>query len=360
MGFPQGRVAVLLLSYNGEKFLGKCLSSILAQDFRGIDIFMVDNASKDGSVPFVRERFPQVEIFETGKNTGFGPGFNYGLRKILDDYEYIILLNEDVVLDRRCISRFVETLRGDPRAAICTGLVLSYDGKKVDNAGGIIVNILAGVVGGYLGDRALGEVGGIGKSKPFPISFGVAVAMGLNCSVIKRIGLFDESFFIYYDDVDLSWRVWRRGYKVLCNPQATIYHYGAASPKTKELSQFILGKVESNVLACYYKNFDSWLFLALLPTLILFRIGGSFLYLAVSPEVTVAKLKGFLSFWRNLPYYRNLRREESRFWEKSSLVVLRNNRAPLVSFARLFSGIASWFREIRGFMAGGRPAKYND
>lgn len=351
-------VAVILLSYNGRKFLESCVPSILKQDFPAMDIFMVDNDSSDDSVPFVKKNFPQVKVLELHKNLGFGPGFNHGLRRVIDSYPYAVLLSNDTVLDEHCISRLIEPLKKDPRVAICTSLVLSYDGKKIDNAGGTIVNVLAGVVGGYLGNKGAEDMKRLRKAVSFPVSFGIAAAMALSCSAVRDIGLFDESFFIYYDDVDLSWRAWRRGYRVLCNPKAVIYHYGAASPKTRELSQFILKKVENNVFACYYKNFDLWLVASLLPFVLLFRGGGLLFYFLVSPRVAIAKIEGLGQFLKNFPHYRKLRREEKRFWRKSCLEILRNNRGPLISFKVLFDNLVPWFREIKRFTTGGRLKKY--
>jgi len=124
-------VVIILLSYNGRKFLERCIPSILKQDYRNIHILMVDNNSMDDSVTFVRKNFPQIEILETGKNLGFGPGFNYGLRKTLDDYKYAILLSNDIVMNEHCVSSLIETMKKDPQVAICTSLVLSYDSKKL-------------------------------------------------------------------------------------------------------------------------------------------------------------------------------------------------------------------------------------
>jgi len=351
-------VVIILLSYNGRKFLERCIPSILKQDYRNIHILMVDNNSMDDSVTFVRKNFPQIEILETGKNLGFGPGFNYGLRKTLDDYKYAILLSNDIVMNEHCVSSLIETMKKDPQVAICTSLVLSYDGKKIDNAGGMIVNILAGVVGGYLGNKGTKDIKKLKRADPFPVSFGIAVAMGLKCAAIKEIGLFDESFFIYYDDVDLSWRAWRRGYKVLCDPNAFVYHYGAASPKTKELSEFILKKVEHNVFACYYKNFDLWLFILLLPFLFLLRIIGFSFYFFIFPRVAISKFEGILLFLKNLSYYRRFKQKERKLYKQTCLVILKNNEGPLISFKILFDNLIPWFKEIKRFTTGGKLTKY--
>lgn len=352
------RVAVILLSYNGRKFLENCIPSILKQDYPALDIFMVDNDSHDDSVAFVRKNYSSVKVLESGSNLGFGPGFNYGLRKVINDYPYAVLLSNDTVLDKRCVSHLITPLSRESRVAICTSLVLSYDGKQIDNAGGTVVNLLAGVVGGYLGNKGSEDIKRLKKSAPFPVSFGIAAAMAVSCSVLKEIGLFDESFFIYYDDIDLSWRAWRRGYRVLCNPQAVIYHYGAASPKTKDLSRFILKRVENNVLACYYKNLDLWLVVLLLPLVCLFRGGGLLFYFLVSPRVALAKIEGWGQFMSNFTQYRELRRKEARFWEKSGLEILRNNQGSLFSLKVLVDNLVPWFREMKSFAAGRRLVKH--
>ena len=352
----QKKVALLTLNYNSKQFLEVSVTSLLNQTYKNFEIFVIDNLSTDGSVEFLRERFPKtnypkVNIISHTVNGGVGKGFNKVIKKIYKNYDYIGILDQDVKVDRNWLKECISTLEKDPNNYICCPITYNWDGTVVDNVGGAIINILAGIFVGFLGDYKKQEIPEKYVDTEFKNLFAVATAMVVKTQAFEEFGFYDEDYFIYFEEFDFSWRIVLGGKKVMCNTKALAYHYGHGSKYTKKVSLLLLKVSETNLFATYVKNLSLTSILFLIYPLLLFRILFSLFYLAISPGITLAKLEGigiFLKRWFT-GQYGVARKFVSTVRKKSDIQVLSLNPNSIFSVSPIFSAAISWFRTIGRF-----------
>lgn len=228
------KVSVLLLNYNGAKFIDACIASVLKQSYAAIQLIVIDNNSKDGSVDIVKSNYPEVKILENQENLGFSRAMNLGIDDT--DGEFILTLNVDVTLEADFIAHAVAAARRDERVGSISGKV--YRMKKttpptLDSTGHVIFK------NRLFTDRGEGRPD-IGQFDQEEEIFGACAGIGF----YRRAMLadteingeyFDADFFIFLEDTDLSWRAQLRAWKCLYLPTAVAYHYrgGVAKRKTK-------------------------------------------------------------------------------------------------------------------------------
>ncbi len=218
-GWPD--VDVIVVNWNGKPFLQDCLSSILAQDYAQLSAVLVDNASTDGSVEWVREHFPQVQALSTGQNAGFAAGANAGLRR--STAEIAVTVNPDVIVSPNWLRNLVAPMLADETIAIA-GCKLYYPGGRVlQHAGGYITWPLA-LPGHYgLREEDTGQ-----HDLLRDVDYVIGAAMAMRREAVARIGLFDEGYFLYFEDADLCARAWQAGFRVVYVPGATLVHVESA------------------------------------------------------------------------------------------------------------------------------------
>jgi len=228
-------VAVNILAYNGEKLIGPCLQSVFMQTYPEIKVLVIDNASKDKSVEmaktFMREnrRFP-VRIIENKENVGFAAGHNQGIRE--NEGEYVFCLNQDVVLDKDFISISVGVMEKDEKIGAIQGRLykitdINNPVKETIDTTGLMIFKNRRVVNRGQGEK---ENGQYDKAEEVFGADGAA-------PIYRRLALehakinneyFDESFFCYKEDIDLSWRMRILGWKIYYEPKAVGYHLRGA------------------------------------------------------------------------------------------------------------------------------------
>jgi len=217
-------VSIVILNYNSRKFLGRCLSSVFKTNYPNYEVIFVDNHSNDGSVDFVIQNFRDKKNFKVirlPKNYGFSVGNNVGAKHARG--EYIVFLNPDTEVDRDWIRNLINVLETDSSIGIAQAKLLMLDHKDIiDHAGGFINPY------GFVSVRGRKEKDMGQYDKISEIDFASGAAMIVRRSLWKKLGGFDPIFFIYYEDIDLSRRAWDIGYKVVCVPQAKVYHVGSA------------------------------------------------------------------------------------------------------------------------------------
>jgi GT2 family glycosyltransferase len=345
----KGRAVLLVLNYNAKPFLKNCLESMLRQTYQPLEVWVIDNASVDGSANFVREHFPRVKLLVNRINYGVGRGFNDAVKKALKSFDYIGLLDTDIKLDRNWLKEAIGTLEKNPEAEICNSLTLNWDGTKVDNIGGTITNFFAGSSAGFLGDLPTKKIPRKYRTKEFPVLFVVATGMLTRASTFRKFGFYDEDYFVYFEDIDFGWRVSVGGGEVLCNPRAVVYHYGHGSKVTKNISLKLLKQTEINLLATYIKNLSTLTAVFVLPLVFLSRLIGSLFYLPISPKITIAKLEGLINFLAKLltGKYHQQRKFIAKIRKRNDLEVLSLNPTPIVSFSPIFSTMKTWLKTIR-------------
>lgn len=286
------RAALLVLNYNAIRFIGDCCASLLRQTYTNREIFLLDNDSHDGSVEYVARHFPHVRIIKNGANLGVGGGFNSGIRVAMEEgFDYIALFNPDIILAATWLEECVVAMQRHPQAGICASLSLEANGKCIDSAGGTIINLPAGVFGGFLGGVQVADLPAARRNEDFPVFFGLLTAMLVRRQAFERCGFLTESFFMYFEDIDFSWRVLLSGGEIWCAPRAMLHHVGHGTTKSRVIELKILSQTEGNLLATLWRNLGLGSLVWVLPWLVMIRLAGAVLYLFVSPRIAWGKIK---------------------------------------------------------------------
>lgn len=341
-------VVHFILNYNSKEFLKYSLTSLMRQSYKNLKIVVIDNDSTDNSVVYIRRHYPNIEIIENKKNLGVGGGFNVGVKKYIHTSVYMGFFNPDIILDKYWTSHIVKILKQDADVQTCCGLIKSWGGRTIENAGGTIVNVFLGIFGGFLGGISTRSIS-VKYKKEFPVFFATLTAMMVRSSAFKKYGLFDSHYFMSSEEADFCWRIWLNGKKVLCNPKAIIRHYIHGSKPNKKTALHIYKQTELNVLLTYYKNLEIVTFVLLFPIVLAARFLASLSYIFISPRITLAKITGLLEFFPKmfLKEYIEHRRFIEKIRKKSDWDVLKNNPTPPFSFYQFASLISSWFKNIR-------------
>lgn len=283
-------VAVLIVSFNAREDLGECLCSIFgSRDMRlRPRIIVVDNASTDGSAAMVREDFPDVELIQAGSNIGFAAGNNLGWSIAKDSaapLDYLYLLNQDTVVSEGWLEQAVAQLERNPRVGCGQSIVCLYADRSRLNTRGNVSHFLGfGFVGGYM------EPYRVGAEQRRELGAASGAAMIVRCQAIEKVGFFQDPFFMYLEDVDLSWAIRIAGYQIESIPESVVYHKYAFKGDFRHY--YHLEKNRLWLLLTFYRRRT----LVLLLPAILFMEAGQFLFAATRGQLW-AKLRsyGFLA-----------------------------------------------------------------
>jgi GT2 family glycosyltransferase len=209
--------SVVIPNLNGAHFLEPCLESLAGQTLPPVEVVVVDNGSSDGSVDLLRERFPDARVLAFAENRGFAAAVNAGIAEA--NAELVAFLNNDAVADPGWLAELAACLERHPGAAAATSkLVLADDSGRLDGAGDGLTRSFLPYVRGH-GEPDDGRYGD--EVEVFGASGAAAV---WHASVLRELGGFDERFFAYYEDVDLSFRARLRGYEIWYAPRAVVRH----------------------------------------------------------------------------------------------------------------------------------------
>ncbi len=241
-------VSIVIPNLNGRRHLEMCLSSIHNLAYPHFEIIVVDNASTDGSVDFVKANYPRVKLLINPVNLGFAEGCNVGMRNAKGNY--VALLNNDIEVDPNWLTELILVAQSDPRIAICASKIMMFHDKKVFNSAGGEYDVY-----GSGHDRGLYEFDHGQYSRVEEVFFACGGAMLVRREILEDIGLFDSRYFIYGEDVDLCWRAWLGGYKVVYVPSAMVYHKYGGTMGTLTAQRLYL--TSRNSLCSILKNYSS-------------------------------------------------------------------------------------------------------
>ena len=241
------KVTVIVVSYNTSGMLKECLESLYQNPgSHELEVFVVDNASKDDSVAMVREHFKPVHLIENQTNRGFAAANNQAYEKASGDY--VILLNPDAYVKPGAIENAVSFMESHPECGLCGGRLVNLDGDLDPSARRFPNSLYKFFTLSGLSDRyASSKIFGRGDFKYFDhksvqeVDWVPGTYTIYRRRMLTQIGLFDERFFIYYEETDLCLRAKRNGWRVFFVPDAEVVHVGGGSARTRKDQKFDKG-----------------------------------------------------------------------------------------------------------------------
>jgi GT2 family glycosyltransferase len=332
------RVSIIIVNWNGLEHLEVCLDSLHKQTFRDFEVVLVDNGSQDGSVDFLRQRYPWVRLVELLRNSGFATGNNIGLQDASGDY--IVTLNNDTRVEPDWLANLVAVADAHPTAGMVGCRIVSFDHpEKIDSLGMKICR--DGMSRGAFRMQDWSAL----SMPPAEILFPSACAALYKRAMIDEVGFFDDDFFAYCEDTDLGLRGRIAGWGAVLATQAVVYHKYSATGGG--FSPFKLYLVERNHYWVVLKNFPLLLLLAL-PFYTLTRYlvqaraitvsrgsGGEFLVSGSRGALLGAVLKGMVSALGGMP---------RMFIKRRS--IMRGRKLSGRAMAQLLLGHQLTFREL--------------
>ena len=222
-GSHRKSISAIVVNRDGGAALWRCLESLAAQSGVELEVVVIDNASRPEEVREVRSRFPAFRLVPFTLNFGFARGVNEGIAR--SSGEFVLTLNNDARLAPDYCSRLAEKLSGRSRLAAVQGLILSEDGKKIDGAG-IVWNGRGEALPDFSGQPAESAPAECAELAGVSATAAMYRRLAL-LEVAESSGVFDDSFFAYYEDADLSLRLARSGWEFLLDPGAVAYHEGS-------------------------------------------------------------------------------------------------------------------------------------
>lgn len=233
-------VAIILVNWNGKDDTLACLSSlkVFSHQSSVFRTIVVDNGSTDNSVEVIQEKFPDVEVIETGKNLGFAGGNNVGIRRALEwGADYVWLLNNDTVVDKNALVALVDAFI-DERVDIAGSKIYFSPGREYHKDRydkrdlGRVLWYAGGIVDWqnmYASHRGVDEVDKGQYDKTEETGFVTGCSMMVRKDVFEKIGLLDEKLFAYLEDLDFCLRAKQMGYALFYVPQSVVWHKNAGS-----------------------------------------------------------------------------------------------------------------------------------
>jgi len=257
-GAAQPLASVILVNYRSAADTLACVQAVYELDWPvdALEVVVVDNASSDGSSERIRAEAPGVLLIEAGTNLGFAGGCNLGARSAHG--AYLAFINNDARPDPAFLRAAVPVLQADPSVGCVAARVLDWEGRTVDFVGGS----LAWYGYGFKDDVGLPAAGRgtTGRDVLFPTGSGMVV----RAEAFAGAGGFDERYFLFFEDVDLGWRLWLLGHRVRYVPGAVVYHrhHATVGRYGRWREEYLLAR---NALATMYKNYGDEALAALLP-----------------------------------------------------------------------------------------------
>lgn len=256
-------VVVVVVNWNGKRFLESCLASLARQRYRDFQVIVVDNGSTDGSVSFVRETFPRVRLVANRENRGFAAANNQAIRAT--DSPFVVTLNNDTQVRSEWLGELVQAAGECQRVGACASRMLFAHRPQMINSAGISID-RAGIAWDWRG----GELDNLQEEEPVEVFGACAGAALYRRSMLNEIGLFDEDFFAYLEDVDLAWRAQWAGWRALSVPTARVlHHHSATGVEGSPFKNRLLGRNKVWLIA---KNYPWPQLLWYLPLIVLYDV----------------------------------------------------------------------------------------
>ncbi|MBI9036407.1 MAG: glycosyltransferase family 2 protein [Bacteroidales bacterium] len=249
------KVAVVILNWNGVKFLEKFLPKIIEYSKENAEVIVADNASTDHSIEFLQENFPEIRIIKHDINKGFAKGYNDTLKQV--EAEYYVILNSDIEVSKNWIAPIIEKMDSHPEIGACQPKILSeHDHQYFEYAGaagGFIDKYGYPFCRGRIFQTLEKDHGQYDQETE--IFWATGACLFVRSELFHQLGGFDEDFFAHMEEIDFCWRMKKLGHKIMYLPYAKVYHVGGGTlPKSSAFKTYL--NIRNNI-AMLYKNLPS-------------------------------------------------------------------------------------------------------
>lgn len=239
------KVTIVIPNYNGKHFMKPCLASLDRQICRDFEILIVDNASSDGSLEYLAETYPSLEVIALDKNYGFSKAVNTGIKHA--QTPYVILLNNDTIAEPNYVGEMIRAIESSDKIfSVSSKMIQMYHPDLIDSAGDLYTLVGWGICRGA--GRPVTNY-----RKPELVFSACAGAAIYRREVFEKIGYFDEMHFAYLEDIDIGYRAKIYGYQNCYAPAAHIYHVGSGTSGSK-YNTFKVKLSARNSIYLNYKN----------------------------------------------------------------------------------------------------------
>jgi len=243
------KVSVIVLNYNGGQIVLRCLRSVKASDYINLELIVVDNASTDDSVYLIQKNLPDVRLVTNKVNLGFAGANNRGYKE--SSGEFVFILSNDTVVDKFCISELVSLASRNKRIAAIQPKIYLGSSNRFQTAGSFTIFPLSkAYFRGFL-EEDKGQYDNICET-----SYACGAALFARRDVIEEIGLFDESYWFFFEDADFCWRARLASYVILFCPTAKVWHgYRTSYKRDRSYATEMLMLSQRNRLLTNFKNY---------------------------------------------------------------------------------------------------------
>ena len=284
-------ISIVIPNYNGSNHLLTCYASLKRQTYQDFKVILCDNGSKDDSIIFTKSEFPDAAVIEIGYNSGFAKAVNEGIKKSLaiSECDIILLLNNDIELEPGFLQTAIDSVKTNKADILAVKMLNYYNRDMIDDCGDFIK-----ANGGSPLARGHGEKDTGQYDKPEYIFGACAGAAFYRKDIFSNIGLFDETFFAYYEDIDFSFRAQLAGFKCFYEPQAVCYHKrgGTSSVATHG---FQTEMCERNLILMRIKNYPLSVYLLYQPLFFIARLKRYYSFIRFhSFTIFFRALKGYI------------------------------------------------------------------
>lgn len=236
----QPHIAIVILNWNGAHHLRRFLPGVLRTDYPNVDVVVADNGSNDQSLEVLVKEFPSVRVIQLDRNYGFAEGYNRALEQVAADY--FMILNSDVAVEPGWMNPLVDLLESDPNIAACQPKILSAQHPDrfdyAGAAGGWIDAFGYPFARGRIFDHCETDEGQYNDAAP--IFWASGAALFIRASVFQEVGGFDPYFFAHQEEIDLCWRIQRKGYEIYACPKSVVHHLGGGTlPRGNSLKTYL-------------------------------------------------------------------------------------------------------------------------
>ncbi|RMF01027.1 MAG: glycosyltransferase family 2 protein [Chloroflexi bacterium] len=295
-------VSVIITNWNGRRWLDDCFNALYAQSFQDFEIILVDDGSTDGSADWVAQHHPQVRLVRQEKHLGFAGANNVGIRVAVG--ENIVTLNNDTRADPNFLQELLNGLSA-PDVGMVAAQMLIWDNPDLLDSAGIVVD-WAG-----FGWNRWWQQTAVEHNTPGEVFGPCAGAALYRREMLEQIGLFDEDFYTYYEDVDLAWRARRAGWRCMYAPAARVLHFHSATGGFYSPRKVLL--LSRNRLWAIIKNYAGRDLIWAFPILLAYELASLVLQLLKSRTLSPVRgrwqalLGSRRMFAKRLPHARRIK-----------------------------------------------------